>query len=200
MRGCVLWGAAAGALAKGARRRGEQPSPGAAWGAPNCVPHGGRALGLALTVPSPSDARLPCGAQAAELVSTQSARAQELLDSDFSHRLLDDTKKVVWQVSAASTALKCERATSLIRRRAASVPVAGPGMLRRVLPSRCLADADRSRVRVQPLRPYDSQYYPDKIYLYTGPETPLYAHGGAITDVKGILRQVRLFCRVGGCG
>jgi hypothetical protein len=63
-----------------------------------------------------------------------------------------------------------------------------------------VADADGNGVRVQPLRPYDSQYYPDKIYLYTGPETPLYAHGGAITDVKGILRQVRRFCLAGaGC-
>ena len=37
--------------------------------------------------------------QAAELAGVEAAATQKLLDSDFSHRLLDDTKKVVWQVS-----------------------------------------------------------------------------------------------------
>jgi len=41
----------------------------------------------------------------------------------------------------------------------------------------------------QPLRPYHPNYYPEKLYLYTGPETDLYGHGSAITEMKGILRQ-----------
>ena len=41
----------------------------------------------------------------------------------------------------------------------------------------------------QPLRPYHSSYYPEKIYLYTGLETDLYGHTSAITAMKGILRQ-----------
>jgi hypothetical protein len=38
---------------------------------------------------------------AAAPVGSAAARTQALLDSDFSHRLLDDTKKVVWQVSCS---------------------------------------------------------------------------------------------------
>lgn len=45
-----------------------------------------------------SDAKCSHGSQVVALAARQSPRTQELLDSDFSHRLLDDTKKVVWQV------------------------------------------------------------------------------------------------------
>ena len=41
----------------------------------------------------------------------------------------------------------------------------------------------------QPLRPYHPSYYPSKIYLYAGPETPLYGNSNAVTETKAILRQ-----------
>mmetsp|Transcript_54936 Transcript_54936/g.128480 ORF Transcript_54936/g.128480 Transcript_54936/m.128480 type:complete len:278 (+) Transcript_54936:28-861(+) len=40
-----------------------------------------------------------------------------------------------------------------------------------------------------PLRPEHPEYYPNKIYLYSGQETNLYGHGQEIGDVKNILRK-----------
>eukprot|EP00960_Hanusia_phi_P007698 220551-Hanusia_phi.AAC.5 len=41
----------------------------------------------------------------------------------------------------------------------------------------------------EPLRPENPQYYPNVIYLYTGPETSLYAHSTSITNFKSVLRK-----------
>ncbi|EKX39746.1 hypothetical protein GUITHDRAFT_164877 [Guillardia theta CCMP2712] len=45
------------------------------------------------------------------------------------------------------------------------------------------------KVQWEPLRPEHPQYYPNVIYLYTGPETSLYGHSNSITNFKSVLRK-----------